>query len=68
MNTIDLFAGAGGVTEGFRQAGARCVFANDFNEHACETSQLNHPEVDVRPGPIENLARLHLETDWTRKL
>jgi len=55
FKTIDLFAGAGGITEGFRQAGAQCVFANDFNPHACETFRLNHPEVNVRTGSIEDL-------------
>lgn len=55
LKTIDLFAGAGGITEGFRQAGASCVFANDFNDYACETFRHNHPEVDVTVGPIQDL-------------
>lgn len=55
IKTIDLFAGAGGITEGFRQAGAHCVFANDFNPHACDTFRHNHPGVDVMTGSIENL-------------
>ena len=55
FTTIDLFAGAGGITEGFRQAGANCVFANDFNPHACETFRLNHPGIDVEAGPIQDL-------------
>lgn len=55
LTTIDLFAGAGGITEGFRQAGYQCLFANDFDKHACETFSLNHSGVDVSPGPIEDL-------------
>lgn len=55
IKTIDLFAGAGGITEGFRQAGATCVFANDFNSHACETFRHNHPNVEVVCGSIEDL-------------
>lgn len=55
IKTIDLFAGAGGITEGFRQAGATCVFANDFNGHACETFRHNHPEVQIVRGSIEDL-------------
>ncbi len=43
--TIDLFAGAGGITEGFRKAGYSCVCANDFDEEAKHTFTFNHPEV-----------------------
>lgn len=55
IKSIDLFAGAGGITEGFRQAGVQCVFANDFNAHACETFKYNHPSVRVEVGSIEEL-------------
>ncbi len=53
LTTIDLFAGAGGITEGFRQVGARCLFANDFDAEAVRSFRLNHPETDVVAGPIE---------------
>ncbi|HRQ90632.1 MAG TPA: DNA cytosine methyltransferase, partial [Bacteroidia bacterium] len=51
LTTLDLFAGAGGITEGFRQAGFSCVFANDFNPNAVATFQLNHPETEATCGP-----------------
>lgn len=41
--TIDLFAGAGGITEGFRMAGFVCACANDFDEEAKHTFTYNHP-------------------------
>lgn len=53
LNTIDLFAGAGGITEGFRQAGFNCLFANDFNASAVETFKLNHPDTWATCGPVE---------------
>jgi DNA (cytosine-5)-methyltransferase 1 len=53
--TIDLFCGAGGITEGFRQAGFRCLFANDFNANAIETFRLNHPEAQAECRPIEKI-------------
>lgn len=44
--TVDLFSGAGGITEGFSKQGQyKCVLANDFDLNAKETFTFNHPEV-----------------------
>jgi DNA (cytosine-5)-methyltransferase 1 len=53
--TIDLFAGAGGITEGFRQAGYTCLYANDVNAAALETFQANHPETQVECRTVEEV-------------
>jgi len=45
--TIDLFAGAGGLTEGFRREGFQAVYANEFEKNAAATCQLNHPDTLV---------------------
>ena len=45
LSTIDLFCGAGGITEGFRQAGFRCLYANDCMPEAIQTFEENHPGV-----------------------
>ena len=37
FTTIDLFCGAGGVTEGLRQAGFLVLAGNDFDEVAGQT-------------------------------
>ena len=44
---IDLFAGCGGIAEGFRYAGMECAAANEFDEKAAITyrSNFNHPLV-----------------------
>jgi DNA (cytosine-5)-methyltransferase 1 len=42
---IDLFAGAGGLSEGFRRAGFHIVAACDLDEVAMKTYRHNHPEV-----------------------
>lgn len=44
FTTVDLFCGAGGITEGFRQAGYRCLYGNDCMPEAIETFSYNHPE------------------------
>ncbi len=55
FTTIDLFAGAGGITEGFRQAGAQCLYANDFCPEAVATFRKNHAETIAEACPIEDV-------------
>jgi DNA (cytosine-5)-methyltransferase 1 len=56
MCTIDLFCGAGGITEGFREAGYNCLYANDCMPEAIETFSLNHPEAWSEARDIEHVA------------
>lgn len=42
---VDFFAGAGGLSLGFRDAGFRIAFANDFEEVCVNTYRYNHPEM-----------------------
>lgn len=42
---VDLFAGAGGLSEGFTQAGFRIALAIDRDAEAMKTYRLNHPQV-----------------------
>ena len=44
---IDLFSGAGGLSEGFVQAGNEVVLATDFNSNMCKTYAHNHPTAQV---------------------
>jgi DNA (cytosine-5)-methyltransferase 1 len=50
-----LFSGAGGIAEGFRQAGFKCFYANDFNEWAVTTFKANHPKTEAECRPIEEV-------------
>ena len=52
---IDLFSGAGGLSIGFHQAGFDVIAANDCDQYASATYQLNHPDVRFLQGPIEAL-------------
>jgi DNA (cytosine-5)-methyltransferase 1 len=44
---VDLFAGAGGLSEGFGRAGFRTLLALDQDPTALRTYSLNHPAVPV---------------------
>lgn len=44
MNIIDLFAGCGGLTEGFRQNGFRSIAFIEWNKHCINTLKANHIE------------------------
>jgi len=55
LSTIDLFCGAGGITEGFREAGYKCLYANDCMPEAIETFLLNHPEAWAEAEDIEEI-------------
>lgn len=54
----DFFAGAGGLSCGFTQAGFRVIFANDFEDVCIRTYRFNHPELPsdkVAQGDIRNI-------------
>jgi DNA (cytosine-5)-methyltransferase 1 len=57
---IDLFAGAGGLSEGFNRAGFKVLGAIDQDAMAVRTYRLNHPGVpdeNVICGDIQALAK-----------
>jgi len=58
LTSIDLFSGAGGMAEGFRQAGFKTLMATDYDEMAAKTFQFNHPNT---PFFVGDLRRLHVE-------
>ena len=62
LHTIDLFCGAGGITEGFRQAGYSCRYANDCMPEAIETFQHNHPNVWADDRNIEDVDPTEIRT------
>lgn len=44
---VDLFCGAGGLSDGLRMAGFRPVYALDFDKHAAATYKRNHPDTTI---------------------
>lgn len=55
FTAVDLFCGAGGLSEGFKQAGFDILAANDFDKVASETFKLSHPKTQFLDGPIQNI-------------
>lgn len=51
---VDLFAGAGGLGFGFREAGFRVALAVEADRHAAQTYRLNHPGTPVIEAEIDN--------------
>src|SRR4051812_12357947 len=54
FRAIDLFAGAGGLSEGLRQAGVDVVAASDVDPDACATYRVNFPEAGVVCGDLRD--------------
>lgn len=42
MKIISLFAGAGGLDLGFKQAGFKIIWANEYDKEIWETYEKNH--------------------------
>lgn len=55
LTSIDLFAGAGGLSEGLRQAGFRTIYANDHEKPAMETFKRNHAGAKASADNIEEI-------------
>ena len=66
LTALDLFAGAGGATQGFKDAGYRVLTAVEKSADAVRTFSANHPEVrilerDIRrvdPGALRTSLKL----------
>lgn len=52
---ISLFAGAGGMDVGFKNAGINIIFANELIKDAADTYNANHPEGIMVNDDINNI-------------
>jgi DNA (cytosine-5)-methyltransferase 1 len=56
LSVVDLFCGAGGLSEGFRQAGFAIAAGSDHDPDAMATYALNFPEARAITGDIRSSA------------
>ncbi|XP_020705695.1 DNA (cytosine-5)-methyltransferase CMT2 [Dendrobium catenatum] len=69
LSLLDLYSGCGGMSTGLclgaKVAGVMLVtkWAVDFNEAACQSLKLNHPEVQVRNEKVDDF--LALLKEWS---
>lgn len=55
LTAVDLFSGAGGTTQGLRDAGYKVVAAVENDATAVETFRANHHDVHVLARPIQHV-------------
>lgn len=60
---VDFFAGAGGLSCGFTQAGFRVCFANDFEDVCVRTYRYNHPELPSHNVLKEDIRKIVAQID-----
>lgn len=55
MNIVDLFAGVGGLSCGFRKAGFKVIFANEIDESISKSYKQNHSDTIMLNDDIKNI-------------
>ncbi len=56
FNSIELFAGAGGLAIGLEESGIKCLALNEFDHWACETLRKNRPGWNVIEDDVRNVS------------
>jgi DNA (cytosine-5)-methyltransferase 1 len=61
MKSIDLFAGAGGLSCGLKQSGFFPVLANELAPQYAETYQINHQDTLVIVGDVRQVCEINIK-------
>ena len=61
LNFIDLFSGAGGLSNGLEQAGLKCILGIDMDKNAIDTFSANHHLANTYCGSITEITEKKLK-------
>lgn len=65
---IDLFAGVGGLSLGFKMAGFDIVLANEFDESIAKSYKYNHPETEIIIKDIAKISNKDTFSKFKKKI
>jgi len=65
---ISLFCGAGGLDEGFRQAGFETRLAYDIQAHCVETLEANHPTAVAFERDLSEIGASEIASHWRQEV
>lgn len=55
LKSVEIFAGAGGLSLGLERAGFNVVLANELENDFARTFKINHPDTDIICGDIHDI-------------
>ncbi len=68
VKSIDLFAGAGGLSCGLKMAGFQPILANELVEAHANTYKFNHPDTEVVVGDVRQVCETNLKNKLGLKI
>ena len=61
MKSVDLFAGAGGLSCGLKQSGFFPILANELVPQYAETYQINHQDTQMIVGDVRQVCEINIK-------
>lgn len=61
MKSVDLFAGAGGLSCGLKQSGFFPILANELVTQYAETYQINHQDTQMIVGDVRQVCEINMK-------